>query len=58
MKEKNKILKLSKIFEDFIDDHEELEHVGSGMMLDQNPERDVDVRYKGKDYLLTISKIQ
>ena len=58
MKEKNKILKLSKIFEDFIDDHEELEHVGSGMMLDKNPERDVDVRYKGKDYLLTISKIQ
>ena len=58
MKEKNKILKLSKIFEDYIDDHEELEHVGSGMMLDKNPERDVDVRYKGKDYLLTISKIQ
>ena len=28
------ILKLSKIIEDFIDDHEELEHVGSGMMLD------------------------
>ena len=58
MKEKNKILKLSKILEDFIDDHEELEHVGSGMMLDKNTERDVDVRYKGKDYLLTISKIQ
>ena len=30
----------------------------SGMMLDKNPERDIDVRYKGKDYLLTISKIQ
>ena len=55
---KMQILKLSKIFEDFIDNHEELEHVGSGMMLDKNPERDVDVRYKGKDYLLTISKIQ
>ena len=52
------ILKLSKIFEDFIDDHEELEPVGSGMMLDKDPERDIDVRYKGKDYLLTISKIQ
>ena len=52
------ILKLSKIFEDFIDDHDELEHVGSGMMLDKNPERDVDVRYKGKDYLLTISEIK
>ena len=52
------ILKLSKLFEDFIDDHKELEHVGSGMMLDKNPERDIDVRYKGKDYLLTISKIQ
>ena len=29
------ILKLSKIIEDFIDDHKELEHVGSGMMLDK-----------------------
>ena len=58
MKEKNKILKLSKIFEDFIDDHKELEHVGSGIMLDKNPERDIDVRYKGKDYLLTISRIR
>ncbi len=60
MKEKKgnmQILKLSKIFEDFIDDHEELEHVGSGIMIDKNPERDIDVRYKGKDYLLTISKI-
>ena len=58
MKEKNKILKLSKIFEDFIDDHKELEHVGSGIMLDKNPERDIDVRYKGKDYLLTITRIR
>ena len=52
------ILELSKIIEDFIDDHKELENVGSGMMLDKNPERDIDVRYKGKDYLLTISEIQ
>ena len=51
------ILKLSKIIENFIDDHKELEHIGSGMMLDKNPERDIDVRYKGKDYLLTISEI-
>ena len=57
-KKEMQILKLSKIIEDFIDDHKELEHVGSGMMLDKNPERDIDVRYKGKDYLLTISKIQ
>ena len=56
MKGNMQILKLSKIFEDFIDDHEELEHVGSGMMLDKNPERDIGVRYKGKDYLITISK--
>ena len=56
MKEKNNILKLSKIIEDFIDDHKDLEHTGSGMMLDKNPERDIGVRYKGKDYLITISK--
>ena len=57
-KKEMQILKLSKIIEDFIDDHKELEHVGSGMMLDKNPERDIDVRYKGKDYLLTIGEIQ
>ena len=51
------ILKLSKIIEDFIDDHKELEYVGSGILLDKNPERDIDVRYKEKDYLITISKI-
>jgi len=56
-KKEMQILKLSKIIEDFIDDHKELEHVGSGMMLAKNPERDIDVRYKGKNYLLTISKI-
>ena len=57
-KKEMQILKLSKIIEDFIDDHKELEHVGSGLMLDKNPERDIDVRYKGKDYLLTMSAIQ
>ena len=57
-KKEMQILKLSKIIEDFIDDHKELEHVGSGLMSDKNPERDIDVRYKGKDYLLTISEIQ
>ena len=51
------ILKLSKIIENFINDHKELKHIGSGMMLDKNPERDIEVRYKGKDYLITISKI-
>ena len=58
MKGNMQILKLSKIIENFIDDHKELEHVGSGIMLDKNPERDIDVRYKGKDYLLTISRIR
>ena len=51
------ILELSKIIEDFIDKNKDIEHTGSGMLLDQNPERDIDVRYKGKDYLLTISKV-
>ena len=52
------ILKLSKIIEDFIDDHEDLEHTGSGMMLAKNPERDIDVRYKGEDYIITIRKME
>ena len=51
------ILKLSKIIENFIDKHKSIHEIGRGMWMDKNPERDIDVRYKGKDYLLTISKI-
>ena len=35
---KYNILKLSEIFENFIDKHKSLNHNGSGMLLDKNPE--------------------
>ena len=52
------ILKLSKIFEDFIDKHKDIDDTGRGMWLDKNPERDIDVRYKGEDYIITIRKME
>jgi hypothetical protein len=53
---KYNILKLSKIFENFIDKHKSLNHNGSGMLLDKNPERDLEVEYKGDLYIITIRK--
>ena len=53
---KYNILKLSKIFENFIDKHKSLNNNGSGMLLDKNPERDLEVEYKGDLYIITIRK--
>ena len=53
---KYNILKLSKIFENFIDKHKSLNHNGSGMLIDKNPERDLEVEYKGDLYIITIRK--
>ena len=55
---KYNILKLSKIFENFIDKHKSLNHNGSGMLLDKNPERDLEVEYKGDLYIITIRKMK
>ena len=52
------LLKLSKIFENFIDKHKSLNHNGSGMLLDKNPERDLDIMYKGQNYVITIRKME
>jgi predicted RNA-binding protein YlxR (DUF448 family) len=53
------ILRLSKIIEDFIDKHKNLENTGRGMWLDpKNPERDLDVRYRGEDYVITIRRME
>ena len=53
---KYNILKLSEIFENFIDKHKSLNHNGSGMLLDKYPERDLEVEYKGDLYIITIRK--
>jgi hypothetical protein len=53
---KYNILKLSQIFENFIDKHKSLNHNGSEVLLDKNPERDLEVEYKGDLYIITIRK--
>jgi hypothetical protein len=52
------ILKLSKIFEDFIDKHKQINDIGRGMWFDKNPERDLDIEYKGEKYVITIRKME
>ena len=52
------ILKLSKIFEDFIDKHKQINDIGRGMWFDKNPERDLDIEYKGENYVITIRKME
>ena len=52
------ILKLSKIFEDFIEKHKQINDIGRGMWFDKNPERDLDIEYKGENYVITIRKME
>ena len=53
-----KLLKLSKLFENFIDNTPGLDEMGHGTFLDgKKSERDIDVRYKGTDYVFTIRKM-
>ena len=52
------ILKLSKIFEDFIDKHKSIYEIGRGMWMDKNPERDIDVMYKKENYVITIRRME
>ena len=56
----SRVLEIGNIFQRFMDKHKTLENVGSGFWINESnyPERDLDIGYKGKDYLLTISKIQ
>jgi hypothetical protein len=52
-----KLLKVSKIFEDFIDQHNLIE--GSDRtMLSENPERDIVINFKNNAYLLTIKQTE
>ena len=52
------ILKLSKIFENFIDKHKSIREIGRGMWMDKNPERDIDVMYKKENYVTTIRRME
>ena len=53
----SKLLEVSEIFEKFVDKHKHIEETGRGMWMDTNPERDIDIRYKGQDYVVTIRRM-
>jgi hypothetical protein len=53
-----KLLKVSKIFEDFIDQHNLIEGSDRGTMLSENPERDIVINFKNNAYLLTIKQTE
>ena len=58
IKAMNKLLKLSKLFENFIDNTPDLNEMGRGTFLDgKNSERDIDIRYKEQDYVVTIRRM-
>ena len=42
----------------FIEEHKELENTGRGMWFDKEPERDLDIKYKKQDYVLTIRRME
>ena len=52
------ILKLSKIFEDFIDKHKSIHELGSGMCMSKSQERDHDVMYKKETYDRNRSRVE
>ena len=52
-----KLLEVSEIFEKLVDKHKHIEETGRGMWMDTNPERDIDIRYKGQDYVVTIRRM-
>ena len=54
----SKLLEVSEIFEKFIDKHKNIEDTGRGIWMDTNPERDLDIRYKGQDYVVTIRRME
>ena len=54
----SKLFEVSEIFEKFVDKHKHIEETGHGTFLDgKKTERDIDVKYKGVDYVLTIRKM-
>ena len=56
----SRVLEIGNIFQKFMDKHKNLECVGSGFWINviNEFERDIEINYKGKEYLLTISEVE
>jgi len=56
----SKVLEIGNIFQRFMNKHKSLNHTGSGFFINalKEPERDLEFRYKNKNYLLTISEVE
>ena len=55
----SRVLEIGNIFQRFMDKHKTLNQTGSGFFINalNEPERDLEINYKNKDYLITISEV-
>ena len=56
----SRVLEIGNIFERFINKHKNLECVGSGFHITSSMEfeRDLEINYKGKEYIITIAEVE
>ena len=55
-----RVAEIGNIFQKFMDKHKNLECVGSGFYINSSMEfeRDLEVNYKGKEYIITIAEVE
>ena len=56
----SRVLEIGNIFQRFMDKHKNLKCVGSGFHINyaKEFERDLEINYKGKEYLITIAEVE
>ena len=56
----SRVAEIGNIFQRFMDKHKNLECVGSGFHINSSMEfeRDLEINYKGKEYIITIAEVE
>jgi len=56
----SRVLEIDNIFQKFMNKHKNLECVGSGFLINSTKEfeRDLEINYKGKEYIITIAEVE
>ena len=56
----SRVLALGTLFQRFMNKHKNLECVGSGLHINyaKEFERDLEINYKGKEYIVTIAEVE
>ena len=56
----SRVLEIGNIFHRFMNKHKNLECVGSGFYINSSMEfeRDLEINYKGKEYIITIAEVE